>query len=81
MKSTPSFLPRSRPRAAPPLRDAGPRSPDFFRPSAREAADSSPVAQAIGALVLLVIWLLVFFIALWPAWSLVWARLAAAVSH
>lgn len=81
MKSTPSLLPRSRRRAASPLRDARSRPPNFFRPSAREAADSGPAAQAIGALTLLVIWLLLFFIALWPAWSLVWARLAAAVSH
>jgi len=77
MRSKPSFPSRPVPRT--PAFHPGARSP--FQPSAKEAADSGPVAQAIGGLVLLVIWLLVFFIALWPAWSAVWARLAAAVSH
>jgi hypothetical protein len=81
MNSTPSFSSRPAPPAAAARRSTGPGRPGFFRPSAKEAAGSGPAAQAIGALVLLLVWLLVFFIALWPAWSLVWARLAAAVSH
>jgi hypothetical protein len=80
MIPSPSFSSRSAPR--PNAARAGARAarPDFFRPAPKEAADSGPVAQAIGALVLLLIWLLVFFIALWPVWSGIWARLAVAVS-
>jgi hypothetical protein len=81
MNSTPSFPSRSAPPAAARRRDVGPGRERFFRPSAKESVESGPAAQAVGALVLLVIWLLIFFIALWPAWSLVWARIAAAVSH
>ena len=81
MRSKPSFPSRPAPQTAAVLPGARSSRPGSFQPSAKEAADSGPVAQAIGGLVLLVIWLLVFFIALWPAWSAVWARLAAAVSH
>ncbi len=80
MSPSPSFPPRSAPRPHAGLRVAGTGRPDSFRPAPKEAADSGPVAQAIGALVLLLIWLLVFFLALWPVWSGVWARLAVAVS-
>jgi hypothetical protein len=80
MSSLHPFRPRSvpRPKACPRAHSAG---PDFPRPAAREAAESGPVAQTIGALVLLLIWLLVFCIAFWPVWSGVWARLAASALH
>ena len=79
MRFTTSLPARSSPRAQSGLHAASPRA-DFRPACAREAADSGPIAQAIGAVVLLLIWLLVLFLALWPAWSAVWARLAAAVS-
>ena len=81
MSPSPSFPPRSTPHPKAALRGARTGGPDFFRPAPKEAPDSGPVAQAIGGLVLLLIWLLVFFVALWPVWSGIWARLAAAALH
>lgn len=77
MGSSSSFPPRSAlPNARRP--GAGTCQREFFRPSSREAAGSGPVSQAIAGLVLLLIWLLVFVLALWPVWSGIWARFAAA---
>lgn len=61
---------------------AGAAQPHSFGTSAgREAAESGPVAQVLATFVLIVIWLLVVFLVLWPAWSRIWVRLAAAVTR
>jgi hypothetical protein len=77
MGSSSSFPPRSpHPNAQRPA--TGACRPEFYRPASREAAGSGPMAQAIAGLALFLIWLLVFFLALWPVWSGLWARFAAA---
>ncbi|MDE3136900.1 MAG: hypothetical protein KGL59_10025 [Acidobacteriota bacterium] len=78
MGSLSSFPPRSTPPPAAGRHRSTTGRPEFSRLASKEAADSGPIAQAFAGLVLLLIWLLVFFLALWPVWSGIWARLAAA---
>ena len=81
MKSTNSFPPPFPCGPAVVPRAASRDRTGSFLPIAREALDTPHAAQGVGFVLVLVIWLLVFCFSLWSAWSAVWFRLAAAVSH
>ena len=47
----------------------------------REAAESEPVVQTVYLLALVVLWIVIVYLELWPALSVAWMRAARQVSR